>query len=180
MPVCRHPRPSTKHAFSLAPAAPFAVYERVLIPSAVRAALAGHAASIPGHETGGILLGYPVDDTTLTISRASPPGPRALHSRFSFLRDTRFLQQYLDSIHNRSEGREDYVGEWHVHPALDAPPSRTDRRSLWRIARRKNYATDNPVLIIVEQTSAQRCYCAYGFVVKPKRAHNGLCVESMP
>jgi integrative and conjugative element protein (TIGR02256 family) len=153
------------------------VYERVVIPAAVRATLAGHAASIKGRETGGILLGYPLDDTTLMISRASPPGPRALHSRFSFLRDTRFLQRYLDGIHNRSEGREDYVGEWHVHPALDAPPSRTDRRSLWRIARRKNYATDNPILLIVEQTPAQRRFRVYGFAVKPERAHHELRVE---
>lgn len=155
------------------------MYERAVIPAAVRATLAGHAASIKGRETGGILLGYRLDDTTLMISRASPPGPRALHSRFSFLRDTRFLQRYLDGIHNRSEGREDYIGEWHVHPALDAPPSRTDRRSLWRIARRKNYATDNPILIIVEQTPAHRRYRAYGFAVKPKRAHNELRVEPM-
>jgi integrative and conjugative element protein (TIGR02256 family) len=152
------------------------VYEQVLIPAAVRAALAGHAASIKGCETGGILLGYPLDDTTLRVSRASPPGPRARHSRFSFSRDTRFLQRYLDTIHDRSEGREDYVGEWHVHPALDAPPSRTDRRSLWRIARRKNYTIDNPVLLIVEQMSAQRRYRAYGFVVKPKRIQQELKV----
>lgn len=156
------------------------MYEQVSIPAAVRAALAGHASSITGHETGGILLGHQEDATTLRVSRASPPGPRALHSRFAFSRDTRFLQRYLDEIHDRSEGSEDYIGEWHVHHALDAPPSRTDRRSLWRIARRQNYATDNPILLIVEQTSTQRRYRAYGFVVKPKRAHNDLRVEPMP
>jgi hypothetical protein len=46
--------------------------------------------------------------------------------------------------------------------------------------RRQNYATDNPILLIVEQTSTQRRYRAYGFVVKPKRAHNELRVEPMP
>lgn len=144
------------------------MYERAVIPAPVLAALAGHAASINGQETGGILLGHALDATTLRITKASPPGPRALHRRFSFSRDPRFLQQYLDGIHDRSEGREDYVGEWHVHPALDSPPSPTDRRSLWRIARRKNYATDNPILVIVEQTSTQRRYRAYGFVAKPQ------------
>jgi hypothetical protein len=48
------------------------------------------------------------------------------------------------------------------------------------IARRKNYATYNPILIIVEQTSAQRRYRAYGFVVEPKRTHNELRVEPIP
>lgn len=166
-----------RRALSLAPGAPSAVYERVAIPASVRATLAGHASSIPGCETGGILLGRRADARTLHITRASPPGPAAKHRPFSFSRDTRFLQRYLDQLHDRTAGKEDYVGEWHVHPALDAPPSRTDCRSLWRIARRKNYATNNPILLIVEQTAAERRYRAYGFVVKPKRAHNELRVE---
>jgi integrative and conjugative element protein (TIGR02256 family) len=155
-------------------AAPSAVYKQVNIPASVRAALAGHASSIADRETGGILLGYPVDETTLTVTRASPPGPRAIRHRFAFSRDTRFLQRHLDTIHDRSEGREDYIGEWHVHHAFNAPPSRIDRRSLWRIARRENYATENPILIIVEQTPTRRRYRAYGFVVKPKRTHDEL------
>jgi integrative and conjugative element protein (TIGR02256 family) len=147
------------------------VYERVLIAPSVRAALAGHARSIPGCETGGILLGHRVNETTLEITRATPPGPRAKHGPFSFRRDTPFLQRYLDDLYDRSEGQEDYVGEWHVHPALDAPPSRTDRRSLWRIARQRNYATENPVLVIVERTARERRFRAYGFEVKPKRSN---------
>jgi integrative and conjugative element protein (TIGR02256 family) len=150
------------------------VFERALIAPAVRACVAGHASSSRGLETGGILLGSPINETTIQVTRASPPGPRARHGPFSFSRDTPYLQRYLDQIHDRSGGEEDYVGEWHVHPALEAPPSHTDRRSLWRIARRKNYATDNPILLIVEQSSAQRRYRAYGFVVKPKRTHNEL------
>lgn len=151
------------------------MFERALIAPAVRACVAGHARSTRGLETGGILLGSPIDEATIHVTRASPPGPRARHGPFSFSRDTPYLQRYLDEIHDRTEGAEDYIGEWHVHPALDAPPSRTDRRSLWRIARRKNYATDNPILIIVGHTSAQRRYRAYGFVVKPKRV--GLELE---
>lgn len=154
------------------------MYERVVIPAPVRAALAGHATSISARETGGILLGHALDETTLELTRASPPGPRAVHRPLSFLRDTRFLQKYLDNIYISSEGQEDYVGEWHVHPALEAPPSRTDRRSLWRIARRKSYATINPILLIVEQTQAERRYRAYGFSVKPRRIQEELQIVS--
>jgi integrative and conjugative element protein (TIGR02256 family) len=145
------------------------VYERVLITPSVRAALAGHAGSVEGCETGGILIGRPANDASLQITRASPPGPRAKHRPFSFSRDTPFLQRYLDELHDRSGGAEDYVGEWHVHPKLDAPPSLTDRRSLWRIARRTNYATNYPVLIIVEQTPSERRLRAYGFEARPRR-----------
>jgi|GEM_PF-4860953 hypothetical protein len=94
--------------------------------------------------------------------------------------ETPFLQQYLHGIHDHTKGRDGYIGEWHVPPVLDAPPSRRDRRSLWRIAQRKNYATENPILIIVEQISGRCRYRAYGFAVKTKRAHNELRVEPIP
>lgn len=145
-----------------------------MIDPAVRAAVAGHARSFPGKETGGILLGLGVGATTVKLTRASPPGPRALHRRFAFSRDTRFLQCYLDDIYDQTGGYEDYVGEWHVHPALDAPPSRVDQRSLFRIARRSNYAIDNPVLLIVEETPPERRLRVYAFAVKPKKCWGEL------
>lgn len=131
--------------------------------------MCGHTRSSVDVETGGILLGRRLSESTLVVTRASPPGPRARHGRFFFSRDTRFLQRYLDSIHDRTDGEEDYVGEWHVHPSLDAPPSRTDRRSLWRIARRRNYATDNPVLLIVEHVPPSLELRIYGFIGRPRR-----------
>jgi integrative and conjugative element protein (TIGR02256 family) len=152
------------------------VFERALIAPAVRACVAGHARSTRGVETGGILLGSPIDETTIHVTRASPPGPRARQGPFSFSRDTPYLQRYLDSIHDRTEGAEDYVGEWHVHPALDAPPSYVDRRSLWRIARRANYATQNPVLIILERTPDLRRLRIYGFASKPRKTCRELAI----
>ncbi|MEZ5076720.1 MAG: Mov34/MPN/PAD-1 family protein [Solirubrobacterales bacterium] len=142
--------------------------ERVQIEPAARAAISGHARSKPNAETGGILLGRRLDEATVRITRASPPGPRARHGRFFFSRDTAFLQRYLDGIHDRSNGREDYVGEWHVHLALNAPPSCVDRRSLYRIARATNYGTANPVLLIAEHSAAILQLRGYGFRVRPK------------
>lgn len=150
------------------------MFERVIVDPAVQATLAGHTRSRPGAETGGILVGCRVDAATLKITRASPPGPRAIHRRLAFSRDTRFLQRYLDTIHSRTGGAEDYVGEWHVHPALDAPPSNVDCRSLFRIARRSNYATDNPVLLIVENVPSARRLRVYGFAVKCRKRWNEL------
>lgn len=143
--------------------------ERVILEPAARAAMVGHTHSKSGAETGGILLGHRTDEATLQITRVSPPGPAARHRRFSFRRDTRFLQHYLDAAHLRSYGGEDYVGEWHVHPSFEAPPSCIDRRSLWRIARRPNYATDNPVLLIVEYAPPRLRLRAYGFIARPKK-----------
>ncbi|MBB4663930.1 Mov34/MPN/PAD-1 family protein [Conexibacter arvalis] len=151
------------------------MFEHVVIGFGVRAALAGHARSRPGEETGGILIGHP-DGATLRVTRASPPGPNALHRRFRFSRDTRYLQRYLDEVVDRTDAQEDYVGEWHVHPALDTLPSCVDRRSLWRIARRTNYATDSPVLVIVEESPPERRVRAYGFEVHPRRVWSELPV----
>ena len=100
------------------------------------------------------------------------------HRRLGFSRDTQFLQRYLDDIHDQTAGIEDYVGEWHVHPALESPPSYVDRRSLWRIARRRNYATDNPVLLIVEDVPPERRLRVYGFAVKPRKCWGELALAA--
>jgi hypothetical protein len=114
------------------------------------------------------------------LSRVSPgveTDPQFQNLFFS--RDTRFLQRYLDSIHDRTDGEEDYVGEWHVHPSLDAPPSRTDRRSLWRIARRRNYATDNPVLLIVEHDPPVLRLRFYGFAARSRQVRELAVIRSL-
>lgn len=145
------------------------MYERVVISPGVRAAIAAHVRAASSTETGGILIGRDLGQGVLKVTVASPPGPRAIRRRYFFLRDKDFLQRFLDREVQRADGVVDYVGEWHVHPALNAPPSWVDRRSLWRIARRKNYPTASPVLLIVESTPAERQLRVYGFEVKPEK-----------
>lgn len=154
--------------------------ERVLIGPSVRAAIAAHVRAAPRTETGGILIGRPFDDETLEVTVATPPGPRAKREPLRFLRDKRYLQEVLDREVSRSDGAVEFVGEWHVHPALDAPPSFIDRRSLWRIARRPNYPTDAPVLLIVESAVGRRRLRAYEFVVTPKRYCREIAVLKIP
>lgn len=149
--------------------------ERVVLPPSVRATLGGHIAAVPGRETGGILLGRTSKDGVLEVVKASPPGPRAVHRRFYFSRDTKFLQRWLDEEYSRSDGAHDYVGEWHVHRALDAPPSCVDKRSLWRIAKRANYATSEPILLIAEEAPPQRPLRAYRFTVGPRHHEEVAC-----
>lgn len=143
--------------------------ERVLIGASVRSAIAAHVRAAPKTETGGILVGRDAGAGTLDITLASGPGPRAVRRKHYFLRDTAFLQGVLDREVARADGAVEYVGEWHVHPALDAPPSVVDRCSLWRIARRPNYPTNRPVLLIVESAKGERRLRTYEFVVKPEK-----------
>lgn len=144
------------------------MYERVIINAGVRSALSAHVSAEPLRETGGILLGFEVDERTLRVTAVSPPGPRALKMPRFFRRDTKFLQRWLEHRYELSDGRDDYVGEWHVHHALDAPPSSVDRNALWRIARKSNYPTSTPLLIIVEDVPGKRRLRGYRFGEKPK------------
>lgn len=154
------------------------MYGRAELSPAARASLLAQTRARRGAETGGILVGR-LDGDTLLVTRASPSGPRALHARFRFRRDTRFLQQWLDAHVARTDGLEDYIGEWHVHPALDAPPSRTDRRSLWRVARRSNYPTDEPLLLIVEDAPGIQRLRGWCFALRPHRTMSEVAVTSV-
>jgi integrative and conjugative element protein (TIGR02256 family) len=155
------------------------VIERVVIPPALRASVDGHIAACPKHETGGILVGTRADDV-VTIRKVSPPGPKAVHRRFWFSRDTDFLQRWLDEEYDRTDGAVDYVGEWHVHPRLNAPPSCVDRRALWRIACKSNYVTAEPILLIVENPPTERRIHVYGFEVEPRKRVAELPLISAP
>jgi integrative and conjugative element protein (TIGR02256 family) len=128
-----------------------------------------HVDMEPRRETGGILLGHTRRDGTVVVTKVSPPGPNAVKLPLFFRRDTRFLQRWLERRFERSDGRDDYVGEWHVHHGLDAPPSCVDRRELWKIARRPNYPTARPLLIIVEDVPGDRRVRAYEFRVRPRK-----------
>ena len=144
--------------------------ERVLLTPSVRSAITAHVRAAPKTETGGILIGRDGADDTLEITLATGPGPKAVRRKHFFLREKAFIQRALDREVARCKGAVEYVGEWHVHPAHDSPPSFVDRRSLWRIARRRNYPTDRPVLLIVEKTGDKQRFRTYEFVVKPKKS----------
>jgi integrative and conjugative element protein (TIGR02256 family) len=149
--------------------------ERVVILPGLRASVDGHIAARAGNETGGILVGSRAGEV-VTITKLSPPGPRAVHRRFRFWRDTSFLQRWLDDEYERSGGSVDYLGEWHVHPQLHTPPSCVDRRALWKIARKPNYVTGEPILLIVEDSTGERRFRVYGFEVEPQKCCQELAV----
>jgi integrative and conjugative element protein (TIGR02256 family) len=153
------------------------VIGQVIIPPALRASVDAHIAARPRVETGGILIGTRTRDT-VTITKISPPGPRAVHRRFAFHRDTEFLQRWLDDEYDRTDGAVDYVGEWHVHPKINSPPSGIDRRELWKIARKPNYVTDEPILLIVENEPPDRRLRVYGFEAEPRRRWSELNVSA--
>lgn len=95
-------------------------------------------------ETGGILIGWQ-DGNIFSIEIAIGPGPKAVHKRNSFTRDGDFSQVQLDRIVTETQGRCDYLGEWHSHPKKMGP-SIKDISSLKKVKTDSSYNISNPIL----------------------------------
>lgn len=112
-------------------------------------------------ETGGLLAGKLTSDC-VHIEHAIKAGPKATSAPNRFRRDGNYSQGELDAIARESNGKFDYVGEWHSHP-MPSLLSSTDIRSMRWIASDSNYATVSPVLLLCVRSRKRKwqlyCYC---------------------
>jgi integrative and conjugative element protein (TIGR02256 family) len=122
------------------------VIERIVIPAEAVRRLHQESQRKSPKETGGILVGNVVGSVAF-IGAVVGPGPRARHGRHSFTRDGDYAQYQLDILSTASNGRWDYLAEWHSHGAL-AGPSLTDCRSMERISVNPAYKAPQPLLLI--------------------------------
>ena len=101
-------------------------------------------------ETGGIIGGRgTIEKHNVVITNASGPGPRAIHEKAFFSRDTKYCQSLADTWARKTLGNIDYLGEWHKHLEPNPWPSPRDIRTLKNIAGNKYYHVNNPILIII-------------------------------
>jgi integrative and conjugative element protein (TIGR02256 family) len=109
-----------------------------ILRAALADATAAASTSLP-KETGGILLGWREPDAIVVARLIEVADPDAGHTTYtrSHAHAEAVLQRALaDAPCGDVVG---YVGEWHVHPALQGP-SRQDRRELRAVARRSAHA----------------------------------------
>ena len=106
------------------------------------------------NETGGVLVGHIDPEGRTRITAVVGPGPRALHTPNRFRRDGQYAQAEVDRLHRDSDGRDDYVGEWHSHPQ-NVPASGVDRGSMEWIGTNERYQRDEPVLVIMQRTRSR-------------------------
>lgn len=99
-------------------------------------------------ETGGPLVGYISADGALVVTHAGGPGPRAEHRQRSVLIDGAYAQKFCDKIHRESDGRLDYVGDWHNHPGLSLSPSSHDVEAMKTMADFDYCPVEHPISII--------------------------------
>jgi integrative and conjugative element protein (TIGR02256 family) len=126
----------------------------ILIPRGVAAQIRRECAAGLPAETGGVLVGYEMDEGT-HITLATGPGPHAKRTRSRFRRDGAYTQAEVDRAHDESGGREDYVGEWHSHPD-PVGPSGIDCGSMEWVSKNSRYHRSSPVMILARRTRLRR------------------------
>lgn len=105
--------------------------DRVLIEDEVVLRLASFRQLETGaHEAGGIFLGFRRGEHIHVVD-ATVPAPGDIRSPFTFIRQDPSHQTRATQGWERSNGRLDYLGDWHTHPEPKPSPSALDLRE-WR------------------------------------------------
>lgn len=100
-------------------------------------------------ETGGILLGWRTSRTEVVVTHLVGPGPLAERTATSFKPDADWQQDRIDEVYEASGRTVAYLGDWHTHPKGTPVLSRTDLRTLRRIARHGDARMPQPVMAVL-------------------------------
>lgn len=100
------------------------------------------------NEFGGVFIGYKTDKNFIITNILIPDEYK--NGKTIFVREPGTLNERLSEIHNITNGKIQYLGEWHSHPDGPTNPSSTDIKAMKEIARDKNINIDKPLLMIVE------------------------------
>lgn len=112
----------------------------------------------PKIETGGVMVGYlDKERDVVKVVNCSGPGPKAIKTETKFLKDKEFCQSFINKEFSKTNQKNSYVGEWHYHPSIDNSPSGTDLKSLYDIAEEKNYLTEDPAMVILNNLGEAFC-----------------------
>ena len=101
-------------------------------------------------ETGGVLMGYWVDDSVAVVTQAIGPGLRADHQRHGFAPDQEWQTAKIAEWYRVSGRHDTYLGDWHTHPdETYAYLSRKDRAVLYRIATAPKARAPTPLMTVL-------------------------------
>jgi integrative and conjugative element protein (TIGR02256 family) len=98
-------------------------------------------------ETGGVLLGYFVEDDVV-VTMATWPGPGAKHSLASYLPDCEFDRTEIARMYEETAGVITYLGDWHSHPKGGCGLSEDDIITLANISNFKPAKVTAPVMLL--------------------------------
>lgn len=105
-------------------------------------------------ETGGVLLGITDTKThTLTLVDSLPAPNDSTSSQTHFIRGKEGLPDTLSTIHKRTAGIVDYIGDWHSHPdGYGARPSNDDNQLIKQLAETMSQDGLPALMLIVSAT----------------------------
>lgn len=103
-------------------------------------------------EFGGVFVGYKSDVNFIITDILIPDEYK--NGTTIFIREPGTLNERLLEIHKMTNGKIEYLGEWHSHPNGSTTPSSTDIYAMEIISKDKNINIDRPLLMIVEVDKA--------------------------
>lgn len=99
-------------------------------------------------ETGGVLMGYWSNEDAV-ITDIIGPGPKAIHTRYSFTPDSKWQENAIAGLYDESGRVITYLGDWHSHPDGTARLSVKDLVTLLRVALYKPARAPMPIMAIL-------------------------------
>jgi integrative and conjugative element protein (TIGR02256 family) len=123
----------------------------VLSPAALRQ-IRAEIRRVKRAETGGALVGE-VLNGIVRVTAASGPGPQAKLKFTSILIDGNHATSFCDREFDQSNGRIDYVGDWHCHPGWSLAPSSRDNHAMKEMAEHTPALDYLPVSLIFARWS---------------------------
>ena len=127
------------------------------LPRHVICAMSAEADRVAPLETGGILLGYFASEArAVVVTEWLGPGPDAVHERSLFIPDQDYHLREIARRYAESGRRLEYAGDWHTHPHGLPSLSKTDRRTLKRIAAARHARSPRPLMCVLAPGPAWR------------------------
>ena len=123
-------------------------FERVIVLRECISIIRDESRKAQYTETGGPLVGYIAPNRILIVTNAAGPGPKAKLERYNVTIDGESAQTFCDRILRESEGRQDYVGDWHKHPGISLRPSNDDTIAMETMANFACSPTKHPISLI--------------------------------
>lgn len=102
------------------------------------------------NEFGGVFVGFKQEKLVVIEDVLIPDDFE--NGKTIFVRHPGTLNDRLELIFKKTNGKSTYIGEWHSHPNGPATPSSTDITAMKEIAGNEKIGNSNPTLMIVKIT----------------------------
>ena len=122
---------------------------KIIIRDSVISDIKKYYRTAMAYETGGILLGkFNRENRIIEITEVYELKTH-FFSKILYKRSTKKAQKIINSRWNETNGRINYIGEWHTHPNMQPNPSITDLKSLEVINLLVKNILPSTILIII-------------------------------